>query len=456
MMVGHGCVTAGMHMMMPSLGLGSNKDCYNVSKIRNGYPGPVKRITSSLHSPCGHGRLGGVQSTTRRMHRQLHCCVRVELLQSTGSMTSKSLRFCTRGPDKGVMTSIFQGVLTQGSEVMWDWNRARGQQAAWMARSLPKSVDEGGNNGNGSGSGNGNGKGNNDGDDEEGGDDDEFLDLQRAEELAATKGMRIPEDYAAAARDGGLRSSVLNSYLAIASGGTIGSMLARSIPAFRDRLVADRLYFFKILAEVSIDSACATVAEFRKRGDEFWSEFEFYLSDLIVGLVLDVVLVSLLAPVAVPGRSRKMPTSGLRAWSAKLPSAMFAKSESGRKYAFSDRLGCYVARGLEYSLAGMACGFVGQALASGLMIAKRKYLGTTDDDVPVPPVMQTALVWGAFMGLSANTRYQIVFGLERIVDETIAKRIPQIAYLTTTLIRFANNIVGGEQFIDMARWAGVQ
>ncbi len=28
--------------------------------------------------------------------------------------------------------------------------------------------------------------------------------------------------------------------------------------------------------------ACATVAEVRKRGDEFWSEFEFYLSDLLV------------------------------------------------------------------------------------------------------------------------------------------------------------------------------
>ena len=39
----------------------------------------------------------------------------------------------------------------------------------------------------------------------------------------------------------------------------------------------------------------------RKRGDEFWAEFEFYLSDLFVGLVLDVVLVTLIAPVAVIG-----------------------------------------------------------------------------------------------------------------------------------------------------------
>ena len=198
------------------------------------------------------------------------------------------------------------------------------------------------------------------------------------------------------------------------------------------------------------------MAELRKRGDEFWGEFEFYLSDLVVGLVLDVVLVSLLAPVAVAGRKRKLAPSGLRRWSSRLPSAMFERSQPGRKYSLSDRAGCYVARGLEYSLAGMACGIVGQGVASGMMQLRRNYFGTKHDDVEVPPVIQTGLVWGAFMGLSANTRYQMVFGLERLVDETIARKVPQIAYLTTTIIRFANNIVGGEQFIDMARWAGVQ
>ena len=40
--------------------------------------------------------------------------------------------------------------------------------------------------------------------------------------------------------------------------------------------------------------------------------------------------------------------------------------------------------------------------------------------------------------------------------QTIARRIPAAAYFTTLVIRFANNVVGGENFIDMARWAGVQ
>jgi len=35
-----------------------------------------------------------------------------------------------------------------------------------------------------------------------------------------------------------------------------------------------------------------------------------------------------------------------------------------------------------------------------------------------------------------------VFGLERIVDMTIARKVPQVAYASTVGIRFMNNIIG--------------
>jgi hypothetical protein len=314
-----------------------------------------------------------------------------------------------------------------------------------------------------SGGGNGGGGGNSDdtatggGGNEDDDGDEEFLDLMQAEEMAAAKGVELPADLAAVAAREGLRASVLAQFLVLANSSNVfTSFLTKSIPAFRDRLIADHLYFYKLLVEIVIDSGCATVAEVKKRGDDFWKEFEFYLSDMVVGLVMDVVLVSLLAPVAVAGRRRSMPTGKFRQWSSQLPSAVFEKSRPDKKYTFGDRAGCYVARGLEYALAGIACGLVGQGIASGLMTAKRQYLGASEDDVEVPPVFKSALVWGLFMGVSANTRYQIVFGLERLVDQTLARKIPQIAYFTTLGIRFVNNIIGGEQFIDLARAAGVQ
>lgn len=57
-------------------------------------------------------------------------------------------------------------------------------------------------------------------------------------------------------------------------------------------------------------AGCATVAEVRKRGDDFWGEFEFYLSDLVVGCVLDCVLVGLLAPAAIIGAKPKTKPTG--------------------------------------------------------------------------------------------------------------------------------------------------
>jgi hypothetical protein len=38
---------------------------------------------------------------------------------------------------------------------------------------------------------------------------------------------------------------------------------------------------------------------------------------------------------------------------------------------------------------------------------RRHLHGTSEDDVPVPPLVKTALVWGLFMGVSSNLRYQV-------------------------------------------------
>lgn len=51
---------------------------------------------------------------------------------------------------------------------------------------------------------------------------------------------------------------------------------------------------------------------------------------------------------------------------------------------------------------------------------------------------------------------QLVYGLEHLVEVTVAKKIPAAAAATTLVARLANNIIGGENFIDMARWTGIQ
>ncbi|GFH08602.1 chloroplast lumenal protein, partial [Haematococcus lacustris] len=289
----------------------------------------------------------------------------------------------------------------------------------------------------------------------------------------------------------------------------------------RDRILADNMFLFKVGAEVVIDSGCATVAEVRKRGKDFWAEFDFYLSDLVVGLVLDVALVSLMAPAAVLGGASRaamttgwlqralasvpsavfeanirgvksfslgsrvaclgvkfleyslagiscglvldvalvslmapaavlggaskaaMTTGWLQRALASVPSAVFEANIRGVKsFSLGSRVACLGVKFLEYSLAGISCGLVGQGVCNAIMHLKRSIHGTKEDDVAVPPLMKTALVWGLFMGLSSNIRYQVVYGLERVVDLTVAKHVPAVAYGSTLAIRFVNNVIG--------------
>lgn len=68
-----------------------------------------------------------------------------------------------------------------------------------------------------------------------------------------------------------------------------------------------------------------------------------------------------------------------------------------------------------------------------------------------------SLQLGVFLAVSSNTRYQIINGLERLVEASLlAKNVPPVAMAFTVGVRSANNVYGGMQFVDWARWSGVQ
>ncbi|KAJ6755848.1 EXPRESSED PROTEIN-RELATED [Salix purpurea] len=327
-------------------------------------------------------------------------------------------------------------------------------------------TDFGGTNGNGGngkfpsggGGSGGGGGGGGEGEDKE---EEEFGPIMKFEEVMKETGARgasLPPDMLEAAKTIGIRKVLLLRYLDLQGAGGLLGFAIKSCAMLRNRMLADPSFLFKIGTEIVIDSCCATFAEVQKRGKDFWAEFELYVADLLVGVVVNIALVGMLAPyvrIGQPSLSKGFLGRLQYAYGA-LPSSVFEAERPGCRFSVQQRIGTYFYKGVLYGSVGFACGIIGQGIANLIMTAKRS-IKKSEEDIPVPPLLKSAALWGVFLAVSSNTRYQIINGLERLVEASpMAKRVPPVAMSFTVGVRFANNIYGGMQFVDWARWSGVQ
>ncbi|CAA6665112.1 unnamed protein product [Spirodela intermedia] len=99
----------------------------------------------------------------------------------------------------------------------------------------------------------------------------------------------------------------------------------------------------------------------------------------------------------------------------------FEAERPGCKFSKAQRLG-----GVLYGSVGFTCGLIGRALCAR------------------PSLVKSAALWGVFLAVSSNTRYQIVNALEQVIESShLARRVPPVAMAFTVGVRFANNIYGG-------------
>lgn len=318
----------------------------------------------------------------------------------------------------------------------------------------------GGNGGfsNGRGGGGGGGRDGDDGNDKE---EEEFGPIMKFEEVMTetkARGVTLPPDMLEAAKSVGLRKVLLERFLDLQGSSWPLGFAIKSCSMLRNRMLADPSFLFKIGTEIVIDSCCATIAEVQKRGKDFWAEFELYVADLLVGVVVNIALVGMLAPYARIGQPSfaKGFLGRMQHAYAALPSSVFEAERPGCRFSVNQRVATYFYKGVLYGAVGFACGIIGQGIANLIMTTKRN-IKKSEEDIPVPPLVKSAALWGVFLAVSSNTRYQIINGLERLVEASpLAKRMPPVAMAFTVGVRFGNNIYGGMQFVDWARLSGVQ
>ncbi|OIW15797.1 hypothetical protein TanjilG_04332 [Lupinus angustifolius] len=322
----------------------------------------------------------------------------------------------------------------------------------------------GGDGGGGGAGGDGGGGGGGGGGDEGGSEGDEefgpLLNFEAVMKEAEARGVKLPSDMVDAAKHIGLREMFLLRYLELEGSAWPLSFLMKHCAMLRNRMLADPSFLFKVGTEIFIDSCCATFAEVQKRGKDFWAEFELYAADLLVGLVVDIALVGMLAPYARIGKPSVSVSKGLlgriRHACAALPSSVFEAERPGCKFSTQQRIATLFYKGALYGSVGFGCGLIGQGIANTIMNAKRSFK-KSEEDVPVPPLLQSAALWGFFLAVSSNVRYQVINGLERIVETSpVSKKVPLVAMAFTVGVRFGNNVYGGMQFLDWAKLSGVQ
>ncbi|KAH1033689.1 hypothetical protein J1N35_045863 [Gossypium stocksii] len=287
-----------------------------------------------------------------------------------------------------------------------------------------------------------------------------ILKFEEVKKEAEARGVKLPSDMMDAAKSCGIRKLFLLRYLDLQGSIWPLGFLMKHCSMLRDRMLADPSFLFKVGTEVWIDSFCSTIAEMKKRGDAFWSEFELYLADVLVGLVIDVALVGMLAPYArfsqQSAASRGLFGSLQQACSA-LPSSVFEAERPGCTFSAKQRTATFFYKGVLYGSVGFGCGLVGQGIANLVMTTKRRIRKSDEDNIPVPPLLRTASLWGVFLAVSANARYQIINGLEQLVEASpVTKQVPPVAMAFKIGVRFANNVYSGMQFVDWAKWSGVQ
>ncbi|BBH05079.1 reticulata-related 1, partial [Prunus dulcis] len=309
--------------------------------------------------------------------------------------------------------------------------------------------NDGGDGGDSFGGGGRGGEGEGDGGDK-GGEGDEFGPLLKFDEVmkeSKARGVKLPQDMVEAAKTTGLREVFLQRYLDLQGSVWPLSFLMKYCSMLRNRMLADPSFLFKVGTEIVIDSCCATFAEVQKRGKDFWAEFELYAADLLVGIAVDIALVGMLAPYARIG-SHQYHEDYLDA-SNMLVLPFLAGCVVWISWLC---MWSYWTRNCKsYHECQTYFSLFCQTLVSLGALKK------TEEDIPVPPLVKSAALWGVFLAVSSNTRYQIVNGLEGLVEASpLAKRVPPVAMAFTIGVRFANNIYGGMQFVDWAKLSGVQ
>ncbi|KAG6418486.1 hypothetical protein SASPL_120690 [Salvia splendens] len=240
------------------------------------------------------------------------------------------------------------------------------------------------------------------------------------------------------------------------------SELTNRFQGFRERLLADPKFLHRLAIEESISITTALVAQYTRRGDRFIQELDYVVTDTLRGIVVDFFTVWLPAPTLsfLPVVDSAAPDSleAVKGLLGSIPDNAFQKNPVGRDWNLSHRIASVVFGGLKLAGVGFVSS-IGAVVSSNILYLLRKVINPSFaamEQNKRSPILKSALVYSTFLGTSANLRYQFIAGIvEHRISEEIADQ-PLLVNGISFVARTINSYLGTQQWIDLARYTGVQ
>ncbi|XAR49399.1 hypothetical protein NMG60_11032587 [Bertholletia excelsa] len=260
--------------------------------------------------------------------------------------------------------------------------------------------------------------------------------------------MDLPAGLRQAYEMGLVSSAQMVKFLAINARPTTARFISRSLPqgmsrAFIGRMIADPAFLYRLLLEQAATIGCSVWSEWKNRGERIKKEWDLALINVLTVTACNAIVVWSLAPCRSYGNTFRF---DLQNTLQKLPNNMFEKSYPMREFDLQKRIHSFIYKAAQLCMVGFTAGGVQGALSNLCASKKEGRLSVT-----IPTVSTNALGYGAFLGIYANLRYQLLCGIDRGMINYFD--VIGVALFFSTVLRIANVQLGETSRLA---WLGVE
>jgi hypothetical protein len=183
---------------------------------------------------------------------------------------------------------------------------------------------------------------------------------------------------------------------------------------FRERLLADPKFLHRLAIEEAISITTTLLAQYERRKENFFEELDYVITDTVRGSVVDFFTVWLPAPTLSflsYANEINVPDSmdALQGLLGSIPDNAFQKIPAGKDWNLSHRVASVLFGGVKLASVGFISS-IGAVASSNVLYAIRRFLNPALGAYQRnkrSPILKTAVVYGCFLGTSANLRYQV-------------------------------------------------